>query len=45
MWQMEHGDMSASKLRSYGSDLALFRRVVGWHCTYFGGIASIRSPC
>jgi hypothetical protein len=29
----------------HGSDLALFRRVVGWHCTYFGGIASIRSPC
>ena len=43
MWQMEHGDMSASKLRSYGSDLALFRRVVGWHCTYFGGITAIRN--
>jgi beta-1,4-mannosyl-glycoprotein beta-1,4-N-acetylglucosaminyltransferase len=42
---MEHlsrTSMTPSKVRSYGSDVPLFRFLVGWHCTYFGGVATIR---
>jgi hypothetical protein len=42
MQQLTRAGMTASKLRSYGSDVALFRRLVGWHCSYFGGVRAIR---
>lgn len=42
MQQLTRAGMTASKLRSFGSDVALFRRLVGWHCSYFGGVRAIR---
>ena len=29
---LSRSDMTPSKLRSYGSDAPLFRKIIGWHC-------------